>query len=77
MDKLLKENIDFANSIGDSFIEFGKKVKEVSNKATSRSQLYNHLTELEEELKILIIEGTPQLMGKMLHEDDLIKGKYN
>ncbi|MEM6737215.1 MAG: hypothetical protein AAF620_14215 [Bacteroidota bacterium] len=75
MNKMLEDNIGFADAIGDSFIEFGKRVKLLTKDCKTRLELYDQLKVPEEEFYILSIENLPQLMGKMMFEDDVIEGK--
>ena len=74
---MLVKNIGFAIDIGDKYIEFGNKVKELTKDCKTRLELYDRLLILEKELQQIDIENLPQLMGLMLYEDDKLRGKFD
>ena len=76
MDEMLLKNIGFSSNIGDTYIEFGKRVKALTKNCKTRLELYDQLLILEKELDGINNENLPQLMGSMLHEDDKLKVKY-
>lgn len=77
MDEMLLKNIEFSSDIGDTYIEFGKRVKALTKNCNTRLELYDQLLILEKELDGINNENLPQLMGLMLHQDDKLRGRFD